>query len=211
MTGACESLWVRLSRDCWGNLTAAWLLSYMGTGPRPFLKQDWNHVWDTTAALLKPVCSYDWCQIAYELWSVYGAWLRAWRSQSRDTGSEFEIRSWQNTQHILRTFDVRYWSNSVARYSQIRERVLIRVWHDWFKIMFVISEPCWHVLFKFLAASWVKYYCSSRHIWNYILFKFSSYRIIDIRGEFSEKFNKIQLCSTIWGRISQKLELCFCR
>ena len=26
MTGACESLWVRLSRDCWGNLTAAWLL-----------------------------------------------------------------------------------------------------------------------------------------------------------------------------------------
>lgn len=184
MTGACESDWVMIAEAIW--LQRDCSVTGHRTGYSQILGQGWNHVWDTTGALLKPVCRYDWCQIAYELCSVYeawlGAWLGAWRSQSRDTGSEFGIRSGQNAQHILRTFDVRYWSNSVSRCSQILNHVLTRVWHDWFKIMSVISEPCWHVLFKFSAASRVKYHCSSRHIWNYILFKFSSYRIIDIRG-----------------------------
>lgn len=66
MTGACESDWVVIAELYDQNLTRH------RTGYSQTLGQDWNHVWDTTEALSEPACSYDWCQIAYELWSVRG-------------------------------------------------------------------------------------------------------------------------------------------
>lgn len=58
MTGACESLWVRLSRDCWGNLTAAWLgqdriFSDSWTRVKSRLRHDWGVIWGVIEACLQ--------------------------------------------------------------------------------------------------------------------------------------------------------------